>query len=74
MVSLFSLFSIKGGEDPFYREREASLPCKFPMWDCLPQRKKILSLQIWGLQIFPSSIEFKNVTNTNNEVKRRCEK
>ena len=42
MVSLFSFFLNQGGEDPFYREREASLPFKFPMWDCLPQRKKNL--------------------------------
>ena len=39
MVSLFLSFSNQGGEDPFYREREASLSCKFPMWDCLLQRK-----------------------------------
>ena len=39
MVSLFLSLN-QGGENPFYREREASLPCKFPMWDCLPQRKK----------------------------------
>ena len=74
MVSLFFLFLNQGGEDPFYREREASLSCKFPMWDCLPQRKKNLSLKIWGLQICPSSIEFMSVTNMNNEVKRKCEK
>ena len=73
MVSLFFLLN-QGGDDPFYREREASLSCKFPMWDCLPQRKKILSLKIWGLQICPSSIEFMNVTNMNNEIKRKCEK
>ena len=74
MVSLFFFSPNQGGEDPFYREREASLPCKFPMWDCLPQRKKILSLQICGLQICPSLIEFMSVMNTNNEVKRMCEK
>ena len=52
MVSLFSpSFSNQGGDDPFYREGEASLSCKFPMWDCLPQRKKILSLKIWGLHL-----------------------
>ena len=39
MVSLFLSLN-QGGEDPFYRERETSLPCKFPMWNCLPQRKK----------------------------------
>ena len=70
----FPLLPNQGGEDPFYREREASLSCKFPMWDCLPQRKKILSLKIWDLQICPSSIEFMSVMNMNNEVKRKCEK
>ena len=74
MVSLFPSSSNQGGEDPVYREREASISCKFPMWDCLPQRKKILSLKIWGLQICPYSIEFMSVTNMNNEVKRMCEK
>ena len=44
MVSLFS-FQIKGERTPFIRKGKASLSCKFPMWDCLPQRKKILSLK-----------------------------
>ena len=45
MVSFFPSLLNQGGEDPFYREREASLPCKFPMWDCLPQRKKNIKPQ-----------------------------
>ena len=48
MVSLFFLSPNQGGDDPFYREREASLSCKFPMWDCLPQKKKNLKPQNVG--------------------------
>ena len=48
MVSLFPSFLNQEGEDPFYREMEASLSCKFPMWDCLPQRKKNLKPQNVG--------------------------
>ena len=48
MVSLFPSFSNQGGEGPFYREREASISCKFPMSDCLPQRKKNLKPQNVG--------------------------
>ena len=48
MVSLFPPPPNQRGEDPFYREREASLSCKFPMWDCLPQRKKNLKPQNVG--------------------------
>ena len=48
MVSLFPSFSNQGGEGPFYREMEASLSCKFPMSDCLPQRKKNLKTQNVG--------------------------
>ena len=44
----FPFFLNQGGEDPFYREREASLSCKFLMWDCLPQRKKNLKPQNMG--------------------------
>ena len=47
MVSLFPFLN-QGGEDPFYREREASLSCNFSMWDCLPQRKKNLKPQNVG--------------------------
>ena len=49
MVSLFFFLPPnQGEEDPFYREKEASLSCKFPMWDCLPQRKKKLKPQNVG--------------------------
>ena len=58
------------GEALFYREREVSLPCQFPMWDCPPQRKKPYKPPNFeGLQICLSSIEFTSVTNTSNEVK-----
>ena len=48
MVSLFLSFSNQGGEGPFYREREAFLSCKFPMSNCLTQRKKNLKPQNVG--------------------------
>ena len=49
MVSLFFFLPPnQGEEDPFYREKETSLSCKFPMWDCLPQRKKKLKPQNVG--------------------------
>ena len=43
----FPTLSIRG-DDPFYRERETSFSCNFSMWDCLPQRKKILKPQNVG--------------------------
>ena len=76
MVSLsFFSFSNQKGEAIFYKEREVSLPYQFPMWDCLPQREKPPKPpNFGGLQICPSLIEFTSVTNTNNEVKRRCKR
>ena len=70
MVSLFFSLPNQGREAPFYRERVTFLPCHFPLWDCLPQRNKPHKASNFGdLQIYPSSIEFTSVTNTNNEVK-----
>ena len=38
MVSFF--FFNQGGEAPFYRESETSLPCLLPMWDYQLQMKE----------------------------------
>ena len=73
MVSLSSLNQAR--EALFYREKEASLHCQFSIWGCLLQRKKPPKPPYFGgLQICLYSIEFTSVTNTNNEVKQRCEK
>ena len=56
MISLFFFSSNQGGEDPFYREREASLSCKFPMWDCLPAPTKEKNLKPQNVGPTPLSL------------------
>ena len=74
MVSLFSYSQIKGEMTPFIGKGRLLFIINFQCGIASHKGKKILSLQIWGLQICLFSIEFMSVTNTNNEVKRRCEK
>ena len=70
MVSLFFFFFfIKGEMTPFIVKWRPLSLVNFQYGIASHKGKKILSLQTWGLQICPSSIEFMGVTNTNNEVK-----